>query len=553
MIQFKPLTFHDYDLYQSYYKKANYEGYQTNFHSLMLWNRAYQTQFYYNEHYLVTLMHYEDFYFFNVPLTTKEYFKEAINDILAYCDANQLPFLMDGILEEQETFLKEAYPNLFFFQHDEGSQSYIYEANPHKTLSGKKMQKRRNHFNAFIKENENNFTYRLVTKDDRDEIEALFDAWQENKTDRYAIDYEKEGVLSILSQMPCLDYKMACIEVNGKIEAFILGSMLNHNTVQIHVEKANNNIRGLYVAIFKYFLENEYDEVLYVNREEDMGIESLRKAKQQLHPCKLLDQSFAFRKTLPVVSKATKEDMSALKERWLFTFKEDDEAFYDDYIKNNTLHIYLSKVDHRIVSVVYLREMNLNTNQQAFYIEGVSTHHLYHHHGYMKQLLSKVIEEYKDKILFIQAYHWHVYNAFKFDGIIYKNIAYLMEPLETRSHLPISYGLNKDLFKRLYQAYASNYETFIQRDVPADLNSYEAIYNDEAYALYAKFNDIYVVTEIIYTSKEAAYCLLNELISKYQEIKVICEKDFLEGEEIIFGKYYKSQLNTSSLYFNEYI
>ena len=128
-----------------------------------------------------------------------------------------------------------------------------------------------------------------------------------------------------------------------------------------------------------------------------------------------------------------------------------------------------------------------------------------------------------------------------------------MEPLETRSHLPISYGLNKDLFKRLYQAYASNYETFIQRDVPADLNSYEAIYNDEAYALYAKFNDIYVVTEIIYTSKEAAYCLLNELISKYQEIKVICEKDFLEGEEIIFGKYYKSQLNTSSLYFNEYI
>ena len=293
--------------------------------------------------------------------------------------------------------------------------------------------------------------------------------------------------------MPCLDYKMACIEINGKIEAFILGSMLNHNTVQIHVEKANNHIRGLYVAIFKYFLENEFDDVLYVNREEDMGIESLRKAKQQLHPLKLLDQSFAFRKTSPIISKATPQDMPALKERWLFTFKEDDEAFYDDYIQNNNLHIYVSKVDHRIVSVVYLREILLNTNKKAYYIEGVSTHHLYHHHGYMKQLLSKVVEDYQDEILFIQAYHWHVYNAFKFDGIIYKNIAYLMEPLETKSSLLIHQGINKSLFKDLYEGYASKYETYIQRDLPADINSYEAIYNEQAYALYAKFNDIYVV------------------------------------------------------------
>ena len=171
----------------------------------------------------------------------------------------------------------------------------------------------------------------------------------------------------------------------------------------------------------------------------------------------------------------------------------------------------------------------------------------------MKQLLSKVVEDYKDRILFIQAYHWHVYHAFQFDGIIHKNIAYLMEPLETSSHLEVNDGVNKTLFKRLYEAYTSKYETYIKRELLADINSYEAIYNDEAYALYAKFNEIFVVTEIIYTNKEAAYQLLNALISKYQEIKVICEKDFLDGEEIIFGKYYTKQLNTTSLYFNEYI
>ena len=157
------------------------------------------------------------------------------------------------------------------------------------------MQKRRNHFNAFMNTYENKFIYRQVTKDDRDEIEMLLNTWQENKQGKYAIDYEKEGILSLIDLMPILDYKMSCIEIDGKIEAFIIGSMLNHNTVQIHVEKANNNIRGLYVAIFKYFLENEYDDVLYVNREEDMGLEGLRKAKESYKPIFLAEKGIAIK------------------------------------------------------------------------------------------------------------------------------------------------------------------------------------------------------------------------------------------------------------------
>lgn len=552
MIQLKPLTYQDYDLYQTYYKHANYEGYQTNFHSLMLWNRAYQTMYYASEHYLVTLMHYEDFYFWNLPLTTTEFLKEAIDDILEYCEIHHLPFLMDGILDVQETLLNNLYPHRFSFQHSLDSQSYIYEAQPHRTLSGKKMQKRRNHFNAFMNTYENKFIYRQVTKDDRDEIEMLLNTWQENKQGKYAIDYEKEGILSLIDLMPILDYKMSCVEIDGKIEAFIIGSMLNHNTVQIHVEKANNNIRGLYVAIFKFFLENEFSDVLFVNREEDMGIESLRKAKQQLHPCKMLDQSFAFQKKEPIVRKATPNDLPALKERWLFTFEEDDEAFYDDYIQNNILHIYISEVDYRIVSVIYLREMQLNM-KKAYYIEGVSTHHLYHHHGYMKKLLNRVIDDFKDEILFIQAYHWHVYNSFNFDGIIYKNIAHITMPLQTAKISKVYDGVNVVLFESLYKKYTSKFDTYINRGLPSDINSYEAIYTDNAYALYAKFNERYVITEIIYETKEDAYCLINELQSRYQDIKVICECDLLEGEKIIFAKYFKNQLQTNSIYFNEYI
>lgn len=554
-IELRDLTRNDFEIYQQFYKLANYEGYQTNFHSLYLWNDIYDTKIYISEHYLVTFMHYEDFYFFNVPLTTKEYFKEAMDDILSYCEDYQIPFLMDGILEEQESLLNELYPNRFHFKHSLDSQSYIYDASMNRTLSGKKMQKRRNHFNAFMKLYENRFTYRKLTTQDKEAVSLLFDTWANDKEDRYAIDYEKQGVLRLIEENNLFDYHMACIEIDNKIEAIIIGSKLNHDTIQIHVEKANKEIRGLYVAIFKFFLENEFNDILWVNREEDMGIESLRKAKQQLHPVKMLDQSFAYQKKLPIISKIDNPKDNHLKERWLNTFKEDDEAFYDEFTDKAHLDIYTLTMDYQLVSVLYLRKLDLNhTKKNTYYIEGVSTHHLYEHQGYMKQLLAYVLEKHKDDILFIQAYDWNVYQHFPFEGIINKQLVSLQEPLKTSSTKEIFEGINEDLFAMLYETYTKKYDEAIKRSLPIDIHSYQAIYSKSAYALYTKFNQTMVVTEIIYETKEDAYQLFNELIQRYGFIKVICEEDLLLGETITFAKYTTNNISSNlSIYFNEYI
>ena len=552
-IELKTLELSDFNTYEKYYKMANYDGYQTNFHSLMLWNNIYQPKFYCNEHFMITLMHYHDFYFWNLPLTTKEYFKEAMDTILEYCDEHQLPFLMDGILEQQEQYLKELFPDSFTFQHSLDNDSYIYDASMHRTLSGKKMQKRRNHYNSFTKTYENRFIYRHVTQDDLPSVLELFDTWKDNKDDD-ALEYEKNGIIEMFQYLDILNHKMACIEIDGKIEAFIMGSMLNHDTVQIHVEKANNEIRGLYVAIFKLFLENEYPLISHVNREEDLGIESLRKAKQQLHPTKLLYQSFAFRNKPVYFKQANEDDQLKLKQRWLTTFKEDDEAFYDTYLKHSTLHIYYLEIDYQMVSVVYLREMEMNHHKKAYYVEGVSTHSLYLNQGYMKRLLNKVMDLYKDDILFIQAYNWDVYKSFNFDHHIYKQLVNLDTPLPTSKSVMIKDGINKVLFKQLYSHYASNYAIHISRDYPVDLDLMDAIYHEDAYAFYSFFNEKLVVTEIVYKEKEDAYLLLNELMKRHFSIKVICEDDLLQGEKLLFAKYYLPNKDAyDSIYFNEYI
>jgi len=555
-IQLKPLTVNDFQIYQNFYKLANYEGYQTNFHSLMLWNAVYHTQFYYNDHFLITFMHYNGIYFWNMPLTTPERFKEAVDAIIEYCDEHKIPFFMDAILHEQEELLKSLYPNRFIFRHSADNQSYIYEADSNKTLSGKKMQKRRNHFNAFIKEYSNRFKYRIITKEDKDEISKLYDYWAEDKED-YALEFEKKGVLNMMDELNTLNHKMACIEIDGKIQAFILGSLLNHNTVQIHVEKANKEIRGLYVAILKFFLESEFDDVLYVNREEDMGIESLRKAKLQLHPVYLLDQSFAHQKKSMIIRKANEDDAIILKERWLTTFKEDTEAFYDEYLKKSELDIYVLENDYQIISAVYLRKMKLEYNhsiKNAYYIEGVSTHHMYQGNGYMKQLLSEIVSRYRNDILLIQAYDWTVYNSFQFDGIINKELIELNESLPIEKQEQVLDGINENLFKNLYESYSRKYDTKIIRDLPIDIKCYEGLYHKNGYLLYTRFNEKIVVTEIIYHTREDAIILINELINRYGRIKLLCENDLMTGETIVFAKYFKNQIpDTKKFFFNEYI
>ena len=79
-------------------------------------------------------------------------------------------------------------------------------------------------------------------------------------------------------------FKGALIIVNGRFEAFTIGEMVNHNTAVIHIEKGNTDVHGIYTVINKEFVTRAFPETKYINREEDMGKEGLRKAKSSYHP-----------------------------------------------------------------------------------------------------------------------------------------------------------------------------------------------------------------------------------------------------------------------------
>ncbi|NLX80610.1 MAG: DUF2156 domain-containing protein, partial [Proteiniphilum sp.] len=81
--------------------------------------------------------------------------------------------------------------------------------------------------------------------------------------------------------------------VDGEIAAFTIGSQVTKDTFVVHIEKARTDIHGAYTIVNQQFVENELSDYTYVNREEDMGMENLRKAKLSYHPDILLEKSVA--------------------------------------------------------------------------------------------------------------------------------------------------------------------------------------------------------------------------------------------------------------------
>jgi hypothetical protein len=75
--------------------------------------------------------------------------------------------------------------------------------------------------------------------------------------------------------------------VESKIVAFTIGERMNDNTGIIHIEKASSSTRGSYAFVNKTFVENYLSDVKYINREQDLGIPGLRKAKKSYHPVKM--------------------------------------------------------------------------------------------------------------------------------------------------------------------------------------------------------------------------------------------------------------------------
>jgi uncharacterized protein len=181
---------------------------------------------------------------------------------------------------------------------DPDNHDYVYLTKDLVDLPGNKFHRKKNHLNRFVKTYE--FEYRRMDQDMVDCVLRMQEDWCEMRECAENADlYEEDrAVYEALTNFEELDFVGGAIVIDRKVEAFSIGEPLNADTAVIHIEKANPAISGLYAAINQRFCAGEWSQTTYINREQDLGLEGLRKAKQSYYPHHMVKKYILARRDL---------------------------------------------------------------------------------------------------------------------------------------------------------------------------------------------------------------------------------------------------------------
>ncbi len=252
-----------------------------------MWGDYYNAKYFKDDKGLYWVLNMRGEYFSILPMCKGQDLKFCFNKLVNYFNTELNEKLVIYIADEEGVNILNL-GDEFEVKENRDYFDYVYSGELLRTLKGKKMHKKKNHLNSFLKQYEGRFEYRKICCKNRDEIKEFLDNWYANKQsdDVYnRLDQEYKGIMKVIDHCKELDFKMGGVFIDSKLEAFTLGSYSKTNDMAfIHVEKANPEFRGLYNYINQQFLLNEYPNVEFVNREDDMGLEGLRAAKMSYRP-----------------------------------------------------------------------------------------------------------------------------------------------------------------------------------------------------------------------------------------------------------------------------
>jgi hypothetical protein len=194
-----------------------------------------------------------------------------------------------------KNWLEENYPGEFELTTDRAFYDYIYNFTDLSELRGKSYHSKRNFINRFRM---NNWCYEPITPQNICECVCMNERWLKECENAGNASRNDESLVrencvvnTGLEYFFDLDFVGGLLRVDGEVAAFTFGEPVTCDTFVVHAEKAFARITGAYPAINNEFVNRTCTGFDYINREEDMGLENLRKAKLSYHPV-FLEEKF---------------------------------------------------------------------------------------------------------------------------------------------------------------------------------------------------------------------------------------------------------------------
>lgn len=283
-MEFKKFDISDKDIVRNYLLEYGGSSCENAFVTLLVWQNLYNNSYAICEDQLIIKSGNSKKGVYRLPLGNdiekgmfliKKYSGEEYPDFWAYESSRFNEF-------------NKLYGNNYVITEKRDAADYIYLQTDLSCLKGKKYHSKRNHISAFSKKYD--WHYEEINEENIERIKICADKWYDEKlyiTDPFLVA-EKVGLETVLNNFNALDMFGGAIFIGNKAVAFSLASSINENCADIHFEKALSNFAESYTVINREFAKNTLSQFEYLNREDDMGLEGLRKAKLSYKPVELI-------------------------------------------------------------------------------------------------------------------------------------------------------------------------------------------------------------------------------------------------------------------------
>lgn len=284
MLEFRSVSVDDMARAKECLKISDFKGCEYSFANNLAWRRLYNSTVCFYGGFYISKSEYNGMSF-GYPAGDGDR-KALFSEMKKYSEHCGCPLRLTAVPEEALSVLDSMFPDAFEAVPDTNSFDYIYNISDLRDLPGGKYHKKRNHLKKI---NNYDFSYSELTSADFDDC-ITFAAknyiaggkfGESEIGEQYAINvfFEYFDVLGLTGGV---------LRVDGEVAAFTIGEKYCSDTVDIHIEKADKSIEGAYQAINNFYVRSLSDDILYINREDDMGIEGLRKSKLSYYPAFML-------------------------------------------------------------------------------------------------------------------------------------------------------------------------------------------------------------------------------------------------------------------------
>ena len=207
--------------------------------------------------------------------------------IIEYCDENEMPMKLFAVSEPTLQGILELFPASKATT-DRAWSDYLYSSKDIVDLAGRKYAGQRNHINKFKREHVS-WSFERITSGNISEVREFYERYaREHLKDSLAYLEGNRKAIEVLDNFDEYGLLGGVLYADGAIVGESLGEIVG-DTLFVHTEKADIAYSGSYPMLVNQFARMFVtDETLYINREEDDGVEGLRTSKLSYHPTQLL-------------------------------------------------------------------------------------------------------------------------------------------------------------------------------------------------------------------------------------------------------------------------